>query len=395
METNQVPGNSANPPQKPRRLPEIPKDQEPFDITKIPPKPPRQRPRGQRCSTPDLQRRVPGSIAHKRCRSVESIRLSPNPENEERSPLSSKNGNLKHANSSFNSPAFLDTTSCKTTRNPSSPRLSLPAYCGEGAIFIRRCTNCHQRIFPEEERFVIAQSMLFHLACFQCSICNKTCDITDYCYVMEHEKFYCLRHYHEMVAAGIGIVEGARTVYGSGPGAFAAVVGKRRKRKETLKTLTELQHRRTKLAQIAFQLEEAMKMSKNEERAFLWKHWFDVTYEKSMIARAVAEFAYQLKEVELCNEQEQLQKKLRRIRREKKKGNQEDLANDEETCLHDILNVIEKRDLLLLELEIERRRDDEESRKLKSLFEGHLKKGVRAQNIELSCDSQNGQCVIL
>ena len=37
-------------------------------------------------------------------------------------------------------------------------------------------------------------------------------------------------------------------------------------------------------------------------------------------------------------------------------GNQEDRANEEKPCLHEILNVIEKRDLLLLELEIERRR---------------------------------------
>jgi hypothetical protein len=36
--------------------------------------------------------------------------------------------------------------------------------------------------------------------------------------------------------------------------------------------------------------------------------------------------------------------------------NQVDRARKEKPCLHDILNVIEKRDLLLLELEIERRR---------------------------------------
>ena len=43
-----------------------------------------------------------------------------------------------------------------------------------------------------------------------------------------------------------------------------AVVGARRKRKEIMKKLTELQDRRTKLAQVAFQLEEAMKIAKSK-----------------------------------------------------------------------------------------------------------------------------------
>ena len=101
---------------------------------------------------------------------------------------------------------------------------SLPAYCGEDAIFNRRCTTCHQRIFSEGEQYVIAQSLLFHVTCFQCSICSTRCDITDYCYVIEHEKFYCLRHYHEMVAAGKGIGYEGRLVNGTGPGAFAGRV---------------------------------------------------------------------------------------------------------------------------------------------------------------------------
>jgi hypothetical protein len=101
---------------------------------------------------------------------------------------------------------------------------SLPAYCGEDAIFNRRCVTCHQRIFPEGEHYIIAQSLLFHVTCFQCSICATRCDVTDYCYVMEHEKFYCLRHYHEMVAAGRGIGDEGRIVNGTGPGAFAGRV---------------------------------------------------------------------------------------------------------------------------------------------------------------------------
>ena len=97
----------------------------------------------------------------------------------------------------------------------------LPVYCGEDAIFNRRCATCHQRIFPEGERYLIAQSLLFHVTCFRCSICNTCCDVTNYCYVTEHEKFYCLRHYHEMVAAGNGIGDERTVVHGIGPGAFA------------------------------------------------------------------------------------------------------------------------------------------------------------------------------
>ena len=37
-------------------------------------------------------------------------------------------------------------------------------------------------------------------------------------------------------------------------------------------------------------------------------------------------------------------------------ANREDKAKIEEQCLHEVLTVIEKRDILLLELEIERKR---------------------------------------
>ena len=30
-----------------------------------------------------------------------------------------------------------------------------------------------------------------------------------------------------------------------------------------------------------------------EEQPFLWKHWFDVTFENMMVAKAVTELAYQ------------------------------------------------------------------------------------------------------
>lgn len=181
---------------------------------------------------------------------------------------------------------------------------SLPVYGGRDGTFNRRCTKCHERIFPEEERYLIAQALLFHVTCFRCSICTTCCDIIDYCYVAEHDNFYCLRHYHEMVEAGKGIRGEGRAVNGTGPGAFAgklicmpmyhdsyvnlwiqsshrrvrsfllilipllsiflAVVGRQRKRKDILKILTEYQKRRTKLAQISFKLEEAVKISKGK-----------------------------------------------------------------------------------------------------------------------------------
>jgi hypothetical protein len=130
---------------------------------------------------------------------------------------------------SENSKFYFHLASLTTSVNKDTPRkepFSLPAYCGEDAIFNRRCTTCHQRIFPEGEHYLIAQSLLFHVTCFRCSICTTCCDVTDYCYVTEHEKFYCLRHYHEMVAAGIGIGIGdeGRVVNGTGPGAFAGRV---------------------------------------------------------------------------------------------------------------------------------------------------------------------------
>ena len=109
----------------------------------------------------------------------------------------------------------------ETSETRKDESFSLPACCGDDAIFNRRCATCHQRIFPEGERYLIAQSVLFHVTCFRCSICSTCCDVTNYCYVSEHEKFYCLRHYHEMVAAGNAIGDERRVVHGTGPGAFA------------------------------------------------------------------------------------------------------------------------------------------------------------------------------
>jgi hypothetical protein len=111
MEANEIPGNLANPPSKPRRLPEVPMNQEPYDVTKVPRKPPRQRPRGQRCSTPDLQRRSSGSSSlHKRSRSLsesrsstEFRRLSVGLGDARDNPLITQNGNLKHKNVSVDS----------------------------------------------------------------------------------------------------------------------------------------------------------------------------------------------------------------------------------------------------------------------------------------------------
>ena len=59
------------------------------------------------------------------------------------------------------------------------------------------------------------------MTCFQCAICTTCVDVTEYCYVTEHEKFYCLRHYHEILEAGKGISDEGFVVNGVGPGVFA------------------------------------------------------------------------------------------------------------------------------------------------------------------------------
>ena len=101
MESTEI---SANPTPKPRRLPEIPKDQEPYDVSNVPPpKPPRRRSRSQRCSTPDLHRRSIGkSSLHKRSKSLtdsrsftESRRLSLSINDEETKSVILQNGDFR------------------------------------------------------------------------------------------------------------------------------------------------------------------------------------------------------------------------------------------------------------------------------------------------------------
>lgn len=117
-------------------------------------------------------------------------------------------------------------TSNSPTGQLSTPTLTnydLPmTVYSKDAILSRRCSACLQRIFTESEESVIAQSQLFHTTCFCCAICNTCLDVTNYCFHVDHEKFYCIYHYHEVTRAdeqlGINV---QKNTTGVGPGAFA------------------------------------------------------------------------------------------------------------------------------------------------------------------------------
>ena len=168
---------------RPRKLPQIPTDQEPYDITKPPKKPPRLHSRPRRSSSPDFRR--PKSSMREKSNSLTEAQLSSLQLGEDTKNSGSAGRQTLTINSSDNTPSL--------------------RHFSSDVIFNRRCGYCCHRIFPESEECLVAQFQVFHATCFRCAICNAGLDITNYCYLMHHGKFYCFQHCREVSEAEEGL----------------------------------------------------------------------------------------------------------------------------------------------------------------------------------------------
>lgn len=182
---------------RPRKLPQIPTDQEPYDVTKPPRKPPRLNSRPRRSSSPGFE--TPKSSMHKKSNSLTEAQLS----------------SVKLGEDTKNSGSAGQTSTTSLKENIPSP-----CQFSSDVVFNRRCGNCCQRIFPESEECLVAQFQVFHATCFRCAICNAGLDITNYCYLMHHGKFYCYQHCREVSEAEEGLRNEDKDISEAGPGAF-------------------------------------------------------------------------------------------------------------------------------------------------------------------------------
>ena len=65
---------------------------------------------------------------------------------------------------------------------------------------------------------VAVENHVFHKSCFVCAICNSWLNHFNYCFVPDHDKFYCIQHYQDIENASFGLGEDIRHAMGIGPG---------------------------------------------------------------------------------------------------------------------------------------------------------------------------------
>ena len=65
---------------------------------------------------------------------------------------------------------------------------------------------------------VAVENHVFHKSCFVCAICSSWLNHFNYCYVPDHDKFYCTQHYQDIENASFGLGEDIRHAMGIGPG---------------------------------------------------------------------------------------------------------------------------------------------------------------------------------
>ena len=83
-------------------------------------------------------------------------------------------------------------------------------------IRTNRCDQCNKSVEILER--VAVETHVFHKTCFLCAICHTWLNHFNYCFVPEHDKFYCTQHYQDIESASAGLGEQIRHAMGIGPG---------------------------------------------------------------------------------------------------------------------------------------------------------------------------------
>lgn len=89
---------------------------------------------------------------------------------------------------------------------------------GTSVIRTNRCDlpKCGKSVDILER--VAVENHVFHRSCFVCAICSSWLNHFNYCFVPDHDKFYCMQHYLDIENASFGLGEDICHAMGIGPG---------------------------------------------------------------------------------------------------------------------------------------------------------------------------------
>lgn len=229
---------------------------------------------------------------------------------------------------------------------------------------------------------VAVENHIFHKTCFVCAICNLWLNHFNYCYVPDHDKFYCTQHYQDIENASFGLGEDIRHAMGIGPGVQQqfkftpdAVDGTREtkgasKVQNSIRIMKEkislLSKRGRKLTKKEKKLKSQLEKFKgpDAEKQTLWVEWFSAVQDKNSTVRRETELSFKVRELELEEKYSELEKKLRELTEKDEKIKTEYDKSKEKELLQEMLEVVEKREQLISDVEDAKKRYAEEDKEI-------------------------------
>ncbi|XP_068672655.1 uncharacterized protein [Montipora foliosa] len=217
---------------------------------------------------------------------------------------------------------------------------------------------------------VTVENHVFHKSCFVCAICNSWLNHFNYCFVPDHDKFYCMQHYQDIENASFGLGEDIPQAVGIGPGVQQqfkfmpdAVDSPKQAIKEDKRVQNSIRVMKEKISLLnkrgkkLFKKENKLKSSLDKfkgtdmERKALWLEWFSIAQEKNSTVRRETELSFKVREMELAEKYTTLEKKLRELSEKDENSKTEYDKSKEKELLQEMLEVVEKREQLISDME--------------------------------------------
>lgn len=231
---------------------------------------------------------------------------------------------------------------------------------------------------------VAVENHIFHKSCFVCAICGAWLNHFNYCFVPDHDKFYCMQHYQDIENAFFGVGEDVRQAMGIGPGVqqqFNFTPDAMDGTKETVKEINQVNNNSVRIMKekIFLLSKRGKKLVKKEkklksylekfkgsdvERQALWLEWYSTAQEKNTTVRRETELSFKVRELELVGKYTKLEKNLRELSEKDDNLKTEYDKCKEKELLQDMLEVVEKREQLIADMEDTKKRYVEEDNAL-------------------------------
>ncbi|CAH3184648.1 unnamed protein product [Porites evermanni] len=229
---------------------------------------------------------------------------------------------------------------------------------------------------------VAVENHVFHKSCFVCAICSSWLNHFNYCFVPDHDKFYCTQHYQDIENASFGLGEDIRHAMGIGPGVRQQfkftpdAVDGTKDSKALNKTQNSIRIMKEKISLLSKRGKKLVKKEKklrsnldkfkgsDAEKQALWLEWFSAAQDKNATVRRETELSFKVRELELAEKYSELEKKLRELTEKDENTKTEYDKSKEKELLQEMLEVVEKREQLISDVEDTKKRYVEEDKLL-------------------------------